>query len=115
MVLHGPIEARNQAFFAERLAQEPERSALKRALLNALLRIAGDEINRSAMAACRQMALQVDPTHAWHLHVRDQARGIAHAARLEKRLGGGESRRRVAQRLDEHLRCYANGPVVVND
>src|ERR1700692_4712349 len=49
VVLQRPIETRNQAVLAERLAQEAEGSGVQRAGSNALLGIGGHEDHRRAM------------------------------------------------------------------
>src|SRR5260370_7199256 len=86
VVLQSLIETRNQAFLAERLAQEAECSRVQCPLANALLGIGGHEDHRRAMAIRCQMALQVDPAHARHLHIGNQTSAIAQTPAFHKLL-----------------------------
>ena len=54
------------------LVEEADGSGVQCAGPNGLVGMGGDENNRNVKAAMRQMILQVDAAHVWHLDVKYQ-------------------------------------------
>jgi hypothetical protein len=70
------IEAFDEGMTVDRLAKKGDGTGRLCALANSLLGKGGNEDDRHVRTAYGQLALQFQPTHSLHLHVRDQARGV---------------------------------------
>jgi len=56
-----------------------DRSNLKRACSACRIKAGSNEDDRDMAARGRQVALQLKSTHAWHMRVNNQARGVVQA------------------------------------
>src|SRR3981081_886486 len=70
------IEAFDEGMTVDWLAKEGDGAGRLCALANSLFGEGGNENDRHVRTAYGQLALQFQPTHSLHLHVRDQARGV---------------------------------------
>jgi hypothetical protein len=75
------IEAFDEGMTVDRLAKEGDGAGRLCALANSLFGESGNENDRHVRTAYGQLALQFQPTHSLHLHVRDQARGVMQSRR----------------------------------
>src|SRR5580704_16242846 len=75
------IEAFDEGMTVDRLAKEGDGAGRLCALANSLFGEGGNEDDGHIRTAYGQLALQFQPTHSLHLHVRDQARGVMQSRR----------------------------------
>jgi hypothetical protein len=64
----------------KRLAQESGSARSQRELTRIVALVSGDEDNRNVAARGGEVTLKLQPIHAWHLHVHDEARRIRQTA-----------------------------------
>src|SRR6516165_1040590 len=70
------VQATDQIFIAERLAQKSYRSGAERVTSRLHFREGSDKDNGNAMPLGDKITLQLYARHARHLYIRDQAIGI---------------------------------------
>jgi hypothetical protein len=93
----GLPKIRNQRFLVERLVEKADRARGQRPSLGPRLRIGRYEDDGQSIALRKQLVLQIDSAHAWHLNIGDKARGVVHAAGTQEFLGRAKGRNRVAK------------------
>jgi AraC-like DNA-binding protein len=74
-----------------------------------------DEDHRDAQAAGLQLRLQIQPAHAQHLDIDDQAGCVVEVRRGQERLGRGEHAGFVAERADKAAHRGTNRFVIVDN
>jgi hypothetical protein len=86
--LESDAEALDQSRSGEGLRQEANCSRLERAGSSSLVRKGRDEYARRAITLGAHHRQEFQSAHARHLQIRDHARGVIQATRLEEVLGG---------------------------
>src|SRR5262249_30184951 len=109
------VKTRQQALLPQRLAEVADRAIANDPGLDRLVGIGGHEDDRCPMTAGGQLALQIDPAHARHLNVGDEARRRGDKVRIEKGLRGREGVDMIAQHTDQVFRRFSDGIVVIDD
>jgi len=97
------IQARQQAFFAERFSKVADRTGGHRTTSRSFFGKRRDKNRRHSNATSDQPVLKVDPAQARHSHVSDQARRFVDAFRFQKLFARLERRHLVAKRSYEPL------------
>jgi hypothetical protein len=97
------------------LHQVTDRPGFQRAFTYALVRESSDEDDRDAVTGPDEAAMQLHATHAWHLHIGDEARRVGNAVRAQKRLGRGKSPSSQAERSNEFSCGLADHFIVFDD
>ena len=92
------VNRRQQRVFAERFEQIFHCAAVKSPHPRLLIAMSGDEDNRDGRVTRCQLPLKVDPTHAWHAHIKNQAIRIVQFIRIQE----------LASRR-ETVRAHSNG------
>src|SRR5216683_7702235 len=109
------IEAFDQGMTVDRLAEEGDGTGRLRALADSLFGKGGNEDDRHVRTAYGQLVLEFHSAHSWHLHVRNQARGVIQPGRGQELLRGTEHARLVTDRPNEAAHCSSDGLVIVDD
>ena len=109
------IEAFDQGMTVDWLTEEGDGAGCLCALADSLFGIGGNEDDRYVPTAYRQRVLKFHPTHSWHLHVRNDARGIIQLGRRQELLRGTEHARLIAERSNEAAHCSPDGLVIIDD
>src|SRR4029077_10963534 len=97
-MLQRALEAADDHVAIDGLAEEAHGAGRLRALADPFLGEGGDEDDRYTALSRLELALQVEPAHARHLDVGDQARRVLQAGRGEEGLGRGEHAGLVTER-----------------
>ena len=82
------FEAARHRRAIDRFAQHAHRSVAQRLAAHRFRCESGDEDDRQRNPAVEQAPLHLEPGHAGHLHVGDDAHGIANLAGCEEIFGG---------------------------
>src|SRR5215831_12393897 len=109
------VDTSEQVVLVEWLAQVTNHPIPQRALPRAVVRVRGDQNGRYALSGRHQVAMQLDPCHTRHLHVRDQTRGAGDLAGAQELFCGCESFGRISQRLHEPPDRLTHRLIVVDD
>src|SRR5260370_6560703 len=109
------IEAFDEGMTVDRLAEEGDGTACLCTLADSLFGIGGNEDDRYVRMAYGQRVLEFHSAHSWHLHVRDDARGIIQLGRGQELLRATEDARLIAERPNEAAHCSSDGLVIVDD
>lgn len=114
MPLQGGIEAFDQSLSVERFGQEANCSDLQRSGADGLFGERRDENERQEAALSGQEALQLETAHGWHLDIRNHARRVIQARRMQELLGRCKCMDGVSERPYEVVGRDANGCIIVN-
>jgi len=115
VLLQSGIEAVDQSFSGEGFGQETGRSRLQSSRASVLDRESRDENERHPASLGKQVGLQLETAHRWHLHICYHARGVIQVRRPQELLGRCECMNDVSKRPHEIVGRGANGAVIVND
>jgi hypothetical protein len=77
------LDTFEQPRFIEGLGQKANRSGVHCLLSYPILRECGDENHRRSIAACDQVFLQLDATHAWHFDIGNQTGRVMQPGRYK--------------------------------
>jgi hypothetical protein len=113
--LQGGIEAVDQGFSGEGLGQETGRSRLEGSHASVVDGEGGDENEGYAVPLGKQMGLQLETVHRWHLNIGYHARGVIEVRRSQEFLGRSERMNDVSERPHEIAGRATNGAVIVDD
>ena len=113
--LQSPINTFDQSSSIEGLAEEANGSGVHRSLPDAVFREGGNEDNRRAVTLRNQIILQLDPAHAGHLHVDNEARGVAHPGRLQELVGRRERVGGKPERSQQPCRRGADRGIIIDN
>ncbi len=108
-------EAREQFLRLQWLRQIAADARMERAGSGCISGVCGHDDRRQWHAAAEQVLMQVEPRHAWHPHVREQAGGLRTATGLQEGRRTCEFCRYEAERSDKGGNGLASRLVVVND
>jgi len=97
------------------LGQETNGSGPQRAGADAVFGKCGDKDKRRVVAPGTHMGQQVQPAHARHLHIRNDARRRVQVGRSQELLGRRKCLDRVAKRTEKIVGRGPNGSIVVNN
>src|SRR5262249_441279 len=100
---------------SDRLPQEGDGSPLLGPALLFVARPGGDEHDGDEHAAGDQPALELEPVHAGHADIEDQASRVGGHSGVQKLLGRPESLGLISERPDEPAGRHPNGGVVIHD
>src|SRR6516162_7723135 len=89
--LQGAFDATDKEIRLEWLAQEAGRAARKSLFLEIWIVTCRDHDHRHRILGSREVLLEFDATHAWHLDVRYDARKARDFSACEELLGRGEA------------------------
>jgi hypothetical protein len=109
------VEAVDQGFSGEGLGQKTGCSRLRSSCASVLDRESRDENERHPVSLGKQVGLQLETAHRWHLNICYHARGVIEVRRPQELLGRGECMNDVSKRPHEIVGRDANGAVIVND
>src|SRR5258705_9827485 len=107
-------KAADQVGFLERLAKVALDPQGQHALLDAIIRIGGDEDRWDRVPCFDQMSVKLDPRYCRHVNIGDQAGGGSELGRCEEFGGGREHRNGGAQRLEQPSHGAAKGLVGID-
>ena len=108
-------DAREQVILGERLRQVPLHARLQHACSQCFVGIGRDQNGGDGFAAGHQSIMEFRTCDSRHLHIRDQARRVMAAIRIQKLRGRRERHRAIAQRSNEARQGLSNQFVIVDD
>jgi hypothetical protein len=100
---------------SEWLGQETSGSGLQRSGADALIGEGRNENERRVVSLSAHMHQKVQTTHGRHLHIRNDARRIVQAGRLQEINGRRKCMDHVTVRTEKIIGCDADGCIVVNN
>jgi len=109
------IEALDEDMTVDWLAEEGDGTGCLCTPADSLFGKGGDEDDRYARPAYDHLLLKLHSAHSWHLHVRDDARGIIQLGRAKELLRGSEHARPIAERPNKATHCSSDGIIIVDD
>jgi hypothetical protein len=113
--LQSGVEATDQGVPGEGLGEETGRSCLHSPRARVLDGESGDENERHPVSLGKQVGLQLEAAHRWHLNISNHARSVIKVRRPQEFLGRRECMNDVSKRSHEIVGRGANGPIIVND
>jgi hypothetical protein len=108
-------KAIDQSRSGEGFGQEASCSRLQRSGAVHLIRKGRDENERHAITLGAHHRLQLQAAHTWHLYIRNHARRVIQAGRLQEVLGRRKYLNRVPMRPQQFASRRANRRIIVDD
>ena len=113
--LESRTKAALQMLIIHGFAKVTNHPILQGAVSSDVIRIGSDENGRDHVARIDEMSVELNPAHARHLNVSDQARRFGDERRFQELGGRGKRLDRVAQHRHELSHGLAKGLIILDN
>lgn len=110
-----PTQVVDQHMRLERLGQETQCTAGHGSLAHCFFGKSRDEKGGNMNILCRQILVEFNATHVWHLHVGNQAADVIQLGSAQELLGRRKDSDLKTQRTNKTVEAVANGGVIIDN